>query len=111
MRKKGGESRVGTVDACREDEGIRAHAASFVLVFFEQVVLIADAPMHGIGEYGDGFREGSPDGSFLRLSVLDFLSTSPLVASRTDLDNPSSSSGKDPLELARQMASQGITML
>ncbi|KAL7418007.1 hypothetical protein BDY24DRAFT_373778 [Mrakia frigida] len=45
----------------------------------KMVVLIADAPMHGIGEYGDGFREGSPD-------------------------------GKDPLELARQMASQGITM-
>ncbi|KIS71189.1 uncharacterized protein UMAG_11280 [Mycosarcoma maydis] len=25
-------------------------------------VLIADAPPHGIGEYGDGFQEGSPDG-------------------------------------------------
>jgi hypothetical protein len=27
------------------------------------VVLIADAPPHGIGEYGDGFDEGSPDGN------------------------------------------------
>ncbi|KIY71676.1 hypothetical protein CYLTODRAFT_418578 [Cylindrobasidium torrendii FP15055 ss-10] len=26
------------------------------------VVLIADAPPHGIGEFGDGFDEGSPDG-------------------------------------------------
>ena len=24
-------------------------------------VLIADAPPHGIGEYGDGFPNGSPD--------------------------------------------------
>ncbi|KAF5314823.1 hypothetical protein D9619_007205 [Psilocybe cf. subviscida] len=28
----------------------------------KMVVLIADAPPHGIGEYGDGFEEGSPDG-------------------------------------------------
>ncbi|KAK9893886.1 hypothetical protein P389DRAFT_174788 [Cystobasidium minutum MCA 4210] len=26
-------------------------------------LLIADAPPHGIGEYGDGFAQGSPDGS------------------------------------------------
>lgn len=45
----------------------------------KMIVLIADAPPHGIGEYGDGFDEGSPD-------------------------------GKDPLQLARQMASQGITL-
>lgn len=25
-------------------------------------VLIADAPPHGLGEYGDGFSDGSPDG-------------------------------------------------
>lgn len=25
-------------------------------------VLIADAPCHGIGEYGDGFSDGGPDG-------------------------------------------------
>lgn len=25
-------------------------------------LLIADAPCHGIGEYGDGFSQGSPDG-------------------------------------------------
>ncbi|KAG8969187.1 hypothetical protein FRC03_004140 [Tulasnella sp. 419] len=28
----------------------------------KMVVLIADAPPHGIGEYGDGFSDGSPDG-------------------------------------------------
>ncbi|KAH9480306.1 Alpha-protein kinase vwkA [Psilocybe cubensis] len=28
----------------------------------KMVVLIADAPPHGIGEYGDGFDDGSPDG-------------------------------------------------
>ncbi|PPQ63620.1 hypothetical protein CVT24_004373 [Panaeolus cyanescens] len=45
----------------------------------KMVVLIADAPPHGIGEYGDGFDEGSPD-------------------------------GHDPLQLARMMASRGITL-
>ncbi|KAH7885310.1 hypothetical protein F5I97DRAFT_1884410 [Phlebopus sp. FC_14] len=45
----------------------------------KMVVLIADAPPHGIGEYGDGFDEGSPDGN-------------------------------DPLQLARTMASRGITL-
>ncbi|KAG8693405.1 hypothetical protein FRC08_009130 [Ceratobasidium sp. 394] len=28
----------------------------------KMIVLIADAPPHGIGEYGDGFDSGSPDG-------------------------------------------------
>ncbi|KIL67793.1 hypothetical protein M378DRAFT_72749 [Amanita muscaria Koide BX008] len=45
----------------------------------KMVVLIADAPPHGIGEYGDGFDEGSPD-------------------------------GQDPLQVARLMASRGITL-
>ncbi|KIO02675.1 hypothetical protein M404DRAFT_147240 [Pisolithus tinctorius Marx 270] len=45
----------------------------------KMIVLIADAPPHGIGEYGDGFDEGSPDGN-------------------------------DPLQLARVMASRGITL-
>ncbi|KAI0763608.1 hypothetical protein BD413DRAFT_606588 [Trametes elegans] len=45
----------------------------------KMVVLIADAPPHGIGEYGDGFDEGSPD-------------------------------GHDPLQIARTMAQQGITL-
>ncbi|KAJ6621904.1 elongation factor-2 kinase [Mycena sp. CBHHK59/15] len=45
----------------------------------KMVVLIADAPPHGIGEYGDGFDDGSPDGN-------------------------------DPLQLARVMASRGITL-
>jgi len=29
----------------------------------KMIVLIADAPPHGIGEYGDGFDDGSPDGN------------------------------------------------
>lgn len=29
----------------------------------KMVVIIADAPPHGIGEHGDGFPEGSPCGS------------------------------------------------
>ncbi|KAH8114387.1 hypothetical protein DFH11DRAFT_1594067 [Phellopilus nigrolimitatus] len=45
----------------------------------KMVVLIADAPPHGIGEYGDGFDDGSPD-------------------------------GHDPLLIAREMASRGITL-
>lgn len=45
----------------------------------KMVVLIADAPPHGIGEFGDGFEDGSPDGN-------------------------------DPLQLARIMASRGITL-
>ncbi|KAJ7212007.1 hypothetical protein GGX14DRAFT_446963 [Mycena pura] len=45
----------------------------------KMVVLIADAPPHGIGEYGDGFDDGSPDNN-------------------------------DPLQLARVMASRGITL-
>ncbi|KAI0662050.1 hypothetical protein C8Q70DRAFT_1043268 [Cubamyces menziesii] len=45
----------------------------------KMIVLIADAPPHGIGEYGDGFDEGSPD-------------------------------GHDPLQIARTMAQQGITL-
>lgn len=45
----------------------------------KMVVLIADAPPHGIGEYGDGFEDGSPD-------------------------------GYDPLQVARTMASRGITL-
>ncbi|KAH9997967.1 hypothetical protein BJV77DRAFT_982485 [Russula vinacea] len=54
-------------------DGPEAGAAS------KMIVLIADAPPHGIGEYGDGFDEGSPDGN-------------------------------DPLVLARQMATRGITL-
>ncbi|KAI0004589.1 elongation factor-2 kinase [Russula compacta] len=45
----------------------------------KMIVLIADAPPHGIGEYGDGFDDGSPEGN-------------------------------DPLMLARDMATRGITL-
>lgn len=31
----------------------------------KMVVLVADAPPHGIGEYGDGFPNGSPDGELI----------------------------------------------
>lgn len=29
------------------------------------VILITDAPPHGLGEHGDGFPDGSPDRAFL----------------------------------------------
>lgn len=65
-------------------EAVTAALAEAVAMDWRQtaskmVVLIADAPPHGIGEYGDGFDEGSPDGN-------------------------------DPLQLARLMASRGITL-
>lgn len=34
-------------------------------------ILIADAPPHGIGEYGDGFSQGSPDGERGRISPVE----------------------------------------
>lgn len=46
----------------------------------KMAVLVADAPPHGIGEYGDGFPDGSP-------------------------------CGNDPLQLARLMASNSITLV
>ncbi|KAI9510603.1 elongation factor-2 kinase [Russula earlei] len=49
------------------------------------IVLIADAPPHGVGEYGDG-------------EFIPFVSTT------------GSPDGNDPLVLARQMAARGITL-
>lgn len=46
----------------------------------KMVVLVADAPPHGIGEYGDGIAGGDPD-------------------------------GHDPLQVVREMAARGITLL
>ena len=46
----------------------------------KMMVLIADAPPHGLGEYSDGFADGSPEGT-------------------------------DPLQLARVLASRGITLV
>jgi hypothetical protein len=63
----------------------------------KMIVLIADAPPHGIGEYGDG-----KSGSFGRMThvhgnVLGFDEGSP--------------DGHDPLVLARAMAARGITLV
>ncbi|KAJ3771115.1 elongation factor-2 kinase [Lentinula raphanica] len=62
------------------------------------VVLIADAPPHGIGEYGDGT---------LSDFVLNVRSSLILQASGFDDGSPD---GYDPLQIARQMASRGITL-
>ena len=61
------------------------------------VILITDAPPHGIGEVGDGFTE-SPD---RMCSNFTFELTS---NSRSETEN-------DPLDIARQMAERGITLV
>jgi hypothetical protein len=61
------------------------------------VVLIADAPPHGIGEHGDGFPEGSPCGSSDHSPSGFSWLTLPL--------------GRDPLQIARTMASRGIVLV
>jgi len=63
----------------------------------KMVVLITDAPPHGLGEAGDGFSE-SPD---RRSNVCNLVS---LLLTRCFLEN-------DPLELARQMSEKGITLV
>lgn len=65
------------------------------------VVLIADAPPHGIGEDRDGFPKGSPDG---KLSPIYLLCGS-------DLPWMFFYQGKDPLAIARRMAEMGITLV
>lgn len=65
----------------------------------KMVVLIADAPPHGIGEYGDGtlFALLFPPYVSDRLLLIGFDDGSP--------------DGNDPLQIARQMASKGITLV
>ena len=63
----------------------------------KMVVLITDSPPHGIGEAGDGFTE-SPD----RKLTLSLQSISLFLTSF--LEN-------DPLQIARQMAERGITLV
>ena len=65
----------------------------------KMAVLIADAPPHGIGEYGDGFPNGSP----VRLRHHKDDSDADTVCDVQD--------GEDPLSLAREMASNGITLV
>lgn len=62
----------------------------------KMVVLIADAPPHGIGEYGDG--------NFL----LFHPSSSSHLLSGFDQGSPD---GLDPLVIVRQMAQRGITLV
>ena len=64
----------------------------------KMVVLIADAPPHGIGEYGDGKAVIRPhEGDRSRWTETGFDEGSP--------------DGHDPLQLARAMASRGITLV
>jgi hypothetical protein len=62
----------------------------------KMVVLIADAPPHGIGEYGDGAAQYPRSTCFL------------IVVTGFDEGSPD---GNDPLQLARIMASRGITLV
>lgn len=62
----------------------------------KMIVLIADAPPHGIGEYGDGQK-----------SIVSSRSTSHVYLGFDD----GSPDGYDPLQLARQMASRGIPLV
>ena len=62
----------------------------------KMVVLITDAPPHGIGEDGDGFTE-SPDRKLNIVLTINF--------------SPNLSSENDPLQIARQMAERGITLV
>lgn len=63
----------------------------------KMTVLIADAPPHGIGEYGDGFSQGDPCGE---QAVL-----------RYEQKSNAGSIGQDPLQIARLMATQGIAFV
>lgn len=91
----------------------------------KMIVLIADAPPHGIGEYGDGECGVTMtvvwvvySSTNLSLSVLQASMTAlqmvdmyfPLIYKR-DTETTSSFPGLDPLEIAREMASRGITLV
>ena len=70
----------------------------------KMVVLIADAPPHGIGEYGDGQYFLFFDIYFMYyLFSLNCMT----ICSGFDEGSPD---GNDPLQLARTMASRGITL-
>lgn len=62
----------------------------------KMVVLITDAPPHGIGEDNDGFN-ASPDRKWV-------IQGSRSGSYSFDLEN-------DPLDIARQMAERGITLV
>lgn len=67
----------------------------------KMVVLITDSPPHGIGELRDGFTE-SPD------RKLECYST---CVTNFSPSQPNLSSENDPLDIARQMAERGITLV
>lgn len=68
----------------------------------KMVVLIADAPPHGIGEYGDGKSFNIDE---LLMHWVSYLSC--LIPGFDD----GSPDGNDPLQLARLMAQRGITLV
>lgn len=67
----------------------------------KMVVLIADAPPHGIGEYGDGIVFSCPIPAYFSLMTLG-------LSIGFDSGSPD---GNDPLQIARAMASRGITLV
>ena len=67
----------------------------------KMVVLIADAPPHGIGEYGDG------EFIFLRFMYDSWFDD---VVPPLGFED-GSPDGYDPLQIAREMASRGITLV
>ena len=67
----------------------------------KMVVLIADAPPHGIGEYGDGMYRHH------RFTATQFCTQ---FASYLGFDS-GSPDGNDPLQIAREMAKHGITLV
>ena len=74
----------------------------------KMIVLIADAPPHGIGEYGDGVW------FFFRIRVVAICR--PIYHLHHPLSfhsgfDDGSPDGNDPLDLARQMAARGITLV
>jgi hypothetical protein len=70
----------------------------------KMVVLIADAPPHGIGEYGDGRSLCF----FLLVALLAIQLLNLAFLAGFDDGSPD---GHDPLQIAREMASRGITLV
>jgi hypothetical protein len=89
----------------------------------KMIVLIADAPPHGIGEYGDGEfdssrsfflkKEKGPPSPPLRglETCIHIIYTSSSVFFWKSGFDEGSPDGNDPLVLARQMATRGITLV
>lgn len=75
----------------------------------KMIVLIADAPPHGIGEYGDG------EFSWTWVSFFLFLALGLLLGWFCGMIwigfDDGSPDGFDPLQIVREMATKGITLV